>query len=145
LAWRLEEGFTHAFLYSRRIEVLSGIYADDPYLGGARAKGNGAAPEGGADHDDDPVKVSIACAWFRLLMEIEDTQPNADNTKGSVQIEGTTERELYDEYCSSLQEADVAAGHVLTFCEFKRLWGSRFDEVAIVKAKNLLSKVAVCH
>ena len=86
MAWRLEEGFTHAFVYSRRTEVLSGIYADDPYLGGARVKGNGAAPEGDADHDDDPVKVSIACAWFRLLMEIEDTQPNADNTKGSVQI-----------------------------------------------------------
>lgn len=143
LAWRLEEGFTEGFVYEHRAEVLKGIYADDPGLGGARLKGvttAGGEMDPGV-HEVDPVAFHVCCAWWRLQCEIEDTQPNAETVEGMIQLDTITERELYQEYYVAVTDADVAERHVLQFGPWKSLWQEHFSKVSIVVAKNLLSKV----
>jgi len=142
LAWRLEEGFTEGFVYEHRAEVLKGIYADDPGLGGARLKGvttAGGEMDPGV-HEVDPVAFHVCCAWWRLQCEIEDTQPNAETVEGMIQLDTITERELYQEYYVAVTDADVAERHVLQFGPWKSLWQEHFSKVSIVVAKNLLSK-----
>lgn len=138
-AWCLEEGFTESFYYARRREVLSGIFSDSPDLSGARTAGGGGG--GNDDHNADSVGSMMCCAWWNLLRELEDTQPNADQEKCSIQLDTISEAELYEEYVTCVSDANVAACNIIEFQTWKSLWKKHFPEVTIVEVKNLLSKV----
>ena len=140
-AWCLEEGFTEGFFYQRRKEVTNGIFSDSPNLGGARSAGGGGGGGGGDDNDLDSAGRMMAIAWFNLLCELEDTQPNAEREEGSIQLDSIKEAELYDEYVTCVSDAGVVSGKILLFQAWKALWKDKFPQVAIVEVKNLLSKV----
>ena len=143
-AWRLEEGLTHSFVYDRRGEVLKNIFSDHPNWGGLRTTGSradGGGSGGGGDDSADSVGFMGCCAWFNLLMEIEDHQPNAERVEGSIQLESITEVELYHEYVAAVSDSSAPAVHILGFSAWKAVWTAHYPQVAIVTVKNLLSKV----
>ena len=124
-------------------EVKAGFMSDSANLGGKRVKGVSQMGQEGtsksAEHEDDTAAVMLCCSWWNMLKDIEDVQPNAAKTKGSIQLTMITPTQLYEEYKAAVQ--DDLVGFV-SEDKFRHISGEKYDSVKIVKHQNVNSKVS---
>jgi len=143
-AYACEEGFNLGWVYARTREVNAGFMSDSANLGGKRVKGVSQMGQEGtsksAEHEDDTAAVMLCCSWWNMLKDIEDVQPNAAKTKGSIPLTMITPTQLYEEYKAAMQ--DDLVGFV-SEDKFRHIWGEKYDSVKIVKHQNVNSKCRV--
>ena len=148
-AWQLFYGFTPSFTYDRKKAVENSEPGDAPNLGGKRIKGvssssssspssssSSAAPDDANDLETPPFQSMRL--WFETFCELSDQEPNTAKEKGSIQVDFTDKRDLYDEMVVDITdpEGEAVQPHAVPGCPaFIGMWGSDFPELATREVK----------